>query len=63
MTNLREKGNEDWRWMELTEDKDCELQEGDLYIGFIEPSCSITREFLVEGSCHGLILCTIFAAA
>lgn len=44
MTNLKE-GNEDGRWMEVTEDKHCELQEGDLYIGVIEPSCSITREF------------------
>jgi hypothetical protein len=24
-TNLREKGMEDRRWMELTEDKDCEF--------------------------------------
>lgn len=45
MTNLREKGIEDRRRMEQTEDRDCELQEGDLYFGVIEPSCSITREF------------------
>lgn len=31
--------------MELTEDKDCELQEGDLYMVVIETSCSTTREF------------------
>lgn len=36
---------EDRRWMELTEDKDCDLQEGDLYFGVIESSYSITREF------------------
>lgn len=63
MTNLREMGVEDGRWMELTKDKDCELQEGDLYFGVIETSYSITRESLVEGSCHGLFLCTILAAA
>lgn len=45
MTNLREMGVEDGRWMELTEDKDCELQEGDLYFGVIESPYSITKEF------------------
>lgn len=49
--------------MELTEDKDWELQEGYLYMCVVETSCSVTREFFGGRKLPRPFFCTMIAAA
>jgi len=61
MTNLREKGVEDGRWLELTEDKYLNYRRETCILVLLNVHILLQENSLVEGSCHGLfsVLCLL----